>query len=154
MANAAEGAALFSLNAPLMVAAVMVGLLVPGAPGADRAAIQDTSPALFEAVAQEMAACLTVQGHEAQVVVEPTASRIVLDGWWVMTVDDGPPDPLLDRGGRQMTLETDARFGPLVLHWEQSLFEYPAAVRHWDAACFQTAVATVRRWLDSLAFTE
>jgi hypothetical protein len=86
-----------------------------------------------------MAPCLAVQGHQAQVLDGPEDTRILMDGSWVLTLDQSLADHFQRDAGRQFWLDDDLVLPPLVVHWNGTLFEYPMAVRQMDVACFLAA---------------
>jgi len=95
-----------------------------------------------------MLACLSVQGHTAQVHAASAYTSIVLDGLWVMTLDTSRRNAFQHDAGLEIWLGDESIDGatvpPIVLRWTQSLFEYPATVRDTDAGCLHAAYATVR----------
>ncbi len=114
-------------------------LLVSASAPLGAAADQDAVELLRYAVAQEMVPCLAAQGNDAQVFDAPGYTGILMDGWWVMTIDQSLGDRFQRDAGRQFWLDDDLDLPPLVLHWEGTLFEYPMAVRQMDVACFLAA---------------
>jgi hypothetical protein len=66
-----------------------------------------------------------------------------MDGSWTMSIDQSPADRFQRDAGWQFWLDDDPAAPPLVLRWNQTLFEYPMAVRQMDVACFLAARAVV-----------
>jgi hypothetical protein len=117
----------------------LVGVHAPLSAAAD----EEPAQLLRLTVAQAMVPCLAVQGHEAQVLDGPAEARILMDGSWAMSIDQSPADRFQRDAGWQFWLDDDLAVPPLVLHWNQTLFEYPMAVRQMDVACFPAARAVV-----------
>src|SRR5829696_8496872 len=108
------------------VGIVTLGLLLGWGPlFASTAASQEDTPPLHRVVAQAMLACLSVQGHTAQVHAASAYTSIVLDGLWVMTLDTSRRNAFQHDAGLEIWLGDESIDGatvpPIVLRWTQSL---------------------------------
>ena len=127
------------LEAVLALVGASALLLISARAPLGAAADEDPAQHPRYAVAQAMVPCLEAQGNDAQVFDTPGYTRILMDGWWVMAIDQSPGDPYQRDIDWQFWLDDDLVRPPLVLYWTRSLFEYPVAVRQMDAACFLAA---------------